>query len=173
MMNSDDSFLDKRSILRREMRIPDTIGAANGSPSARSTWSTEENSMIKEFTVSTIIRAPAKKIYDAWLNSEGHARMTGGSATVSDVVGAEFEAWDGYIHGKNLVLESGKRIVQSWRTTEFSGEEEDSQIEVMFEKAERGTKVTIHHTKLPPHGKQYKQGWIDNYFEPMKKYFKD
>jgi activator of HSP90 ATPase len=128
--------------------------------------------MAIEFTVSTVISAPAKKIYDAWLNSEGHARMTGGSAIITPRAGAEFEAWDGYIHGKNLVLEPNRRIVQSWRTTEFSDDEEDSQIEVAFQKAAAGTKVSIHHTHLPPHGKQYRQGWVDNYFVPMKKYFK-
>lgn len=125
--------------------------------------------MAIEFRVSTIIPAPAKKIYDAWLNSEGHARMTGGSANITPRTGAEFEAWDGYIRGKNLILEPYRRIVQSWRTTEFSDEEEDSQIEVTFEKAGTGTKVTIHHTNLPPDGKQYQQGWVDNYFSPSKK----
>jgi activator of HSP90 ATPase len=128
--------------------------------------------MANQFVVSAIITAPAKKIYDAWLNSEGHARMTGGTARINAEVGAGFEAWDGYIRGKNLILEPSKRIVQSWRTTEFSEEESDSQIEVTFEKAGAGTKVTIHHTQLPKHGKQYKQGWVENYFEPMKKYFK-
>ena len=128
--------------------------------------------MAIEFVVSTLIRAPAKKIYDAWLNSEGHARMTGGSARITDKVGEEFEAWDGYIRGKNLILEPSRRIVQSWRTTEFSNDEEDSKIEVTFTKAEGGTEVAIHHTNLPPHGKQYQQGWIDNYFDPMKEYFK-
>jgi activator of HSP90 ATPase len=86
-------------------------------------------------------------------------------------VGAEFEAWDGYILGKNLILEPGKRIVQSWRTTEFAKEEKDSQIEVTFEKAAAGTKVTLRHAGLPPHATEYKQGWVDNYFIPMKKYF--
>ena len=128
--------------------------------------------MAIEFVVSTLIRAPAKKIYDAWLNSEGHARMTGGSARITDKAGEEFEAWDGYIRGKNLILEPSRRIVQSWRTTEFSDDEEDSKIEVTFKKAEGGTEVAIRHTHLPPHGKQYKQGWIDNYFDPMKEYFK-
>jgi activator of HSP90 ATPase len=124
-----------------------------------------------EFKVSAVIKAPAKRIYDAWLSSEGHARMTGGSAKINAKVGAEFEAWDGYIRGKNLILEPSKRIVQSWRTTEFSAEEKDSKIEVTFEKAGAGTRVTIHHTGLPPHGMEYKQGWVDNYFVPMKKYF--
>ena len=125
-----------------------------------------------EFEISTVIQAPAKKIYDAWLNSEGHTRMTGGSAKVSDKLGAEFDAWDGYIHGRNLILEPGKRIVQAWRTTEFKKEEKDSKIEVTFEPAGKGTKVTIRHTDLPAHGMQYKDGWDENYFQPMKKYFK-
>jgi activator of HSP90 ATPase len=124
-----------------------------------------------EFTVSTVIKAPAKKIYDAWLSSKGHARMTGASAKISAKVGAEFEAWDGYIRGKNLILDTHKRIVQSWRTAEFSKAEKDSRLEVVFEKAGAGTKVTIHHTGLPQNGMQYKQGWVDNYFIPMKKYF--
>jgi activator of HSP90 ATPase len=128
--------------------------------------------MAIEFEVSAVFPAPAKNIYDAWLSSEGHARMTGASAKVSDKVGGEFEAWDGYIRGKNLILEPGARIVQSWRTAEFSAEEGDSQIEVTFRKAGTGTRVGIRHTRLPKHGKQYKQGWIENYFEPMKKYFK-
>jgi activator of HSP90 ATPase len=125
-----------------------------------------------EFKVSDVIKAAPGKVYDAWLSSEGHARMTGGSAKASAKVGAAFEAWDGYIRGKNLILEPGKRIVQSWRTTEFSAEEKDSQIEVTFETADEGTKVTIRHTDLPAHGMEYKQGWVDNYFNPMKKYFK-
>jgi activator of HSP90 ATPase len=128
--------------------------------------------MAIEFEVSAVFPAAAKKIYDAWLNSAGHARMTGSPAKVSDKIGGEFEAWDGYIRGKNLILEPGARIVQSWRTVEFSAEEGDSQIEVTFRKAGTGTKVGIRHTHLPKHGKQYKQGWVDNYFEPMKKYFK-
>ncbi len=124
-----------------------------------------------EFKISTVLKAPAAKIYGAWLNSEGHARMTGSAAKVSAKVGGSFEAWDGYIHGKNLILEPQKRIVQSWRTSEFSEDEKNSQIEVTFEKAGEGTKVTIHHTSLPAHGMQYKDGWVENYFQPMKKYF--
>ncbi len=97
--------------------------------------------------------------------------MTGSPAKVSAKVGAAFEAWGGYIHGKNLILEPHQRIVQSWRTSEFSEDEKDSKIEVTFEKAGEGTKVTIHHTALPPHGMEYKDGWVENYFQPMKKYF--
>lgn len=82
--------------------------------------------MAVEFTISTIIKASPEEIYKAWLSSEGHTRMTGGAAEITDKVGAEFEAWNDYIQGKNLELEEGRRIIQSWRMVEFSEEEEDS-----------------------------------------------
>jgi activator of HSP90 ATPase len=124
-----------------------------------------------EFEVSTIIDAPVQDIYNAWLSSEEHAAMTGGSAKVSAEIGETFMAWDGYIKGVNLELQPGIRILQSWRTVEFNDNEPDSQIEVIFEPQADKTKITLKHTKLPPHGMQYEQGWIEAYFEPMKEYF--
>lgn len=127
--------------------------------------------MAIEFMVSTLIPASPEEIYTAWLSSEGHTQMTGGSAILSSEVGTEFNAWDGYIQGRNLELEYGKRIVQSWRTTEFSDDEPDSCIEITLEAVGDQTKLTLHHTGLPPHGGQYEQGWVESYFEPMIEYF--
>ncbi len=126
-----------------------------------------------EFTVSDIIPAKRKHVFKAWLDSKKHSEMTGGAAEVSDKPGDTFTAWDGYISGTNLVIEPKNRILQFWRTSEFSADEKHSTIEVMFDKVSSGTKVTIVHTNLPEHGEQYKQGWIDHYFTPMKSYFGD
>jgi activator of HSP90 ATPase len=98
--------------------------------------------------------------------------MTGATAKVNAKVGGKFEAWDGYITGKNLKLETNKRIVQEWRTSEFSKDDDNSLLEIGFAKAKEGTKLSIKHSNLPEHGMQYKQGWVDSYFEPMKDYFK-
>jgi activator of HSP90 ATPase len=87
------------------------------------------------------------------------------------VVGGEFEAWDGYIRGSNLELDDAKRIVQSWRTLEFNDDEPDSRLEILLEPVGNQTKLTLRHTGLPPNGGQYEQGWVENYFEPMKEYF--
>jgi uncharacterized protein YndB with AHSA1/START domain len=127
--------------------------------------------MAIEFVVSTLLPATPEEIYHAWLSSEGHSKMTGSAATVSAEVGGEFDAWDGYIHGKNLELVPHKRIVQSWRTSEFSGDEPDSRIEITLEPAGKLTKLSLHHSGLPPHGGQYETGWVESYFEPMKEYF--
>jgi activator of HSP90 ATPase len=128
--------------------------------------------MALEFVVSAFFPATPQEIYTAWLSSNGHTGMTGSPATVSAVVGEEFDAWDGYIHGKNLELEPGKRIVQSWRTSEFSADEPDSRIEITLVPVGDQTKLTLKHTGLPPHGSQYEQGWVESYFDPMGKYFK-
>ncbi len=127
--------------------------------------------MAIKFEISTTIPAAPEEVYKAWLDSKQHGEMTGAAAKVSAKVGGKFEAWDGYITGKNLDLEPGKRIVQAWRTSEFSDDEEDSKLEVILVKANSGTKLTIKHSNLPEHGMQYKQGWVDSYFEPMKDYF--
>ena len=126
-----------------------------------------------DFEVSAVIPASPIEVYKAWLDSKSHSQMTGGKAKVSAKVGESFQAWDGYITGKNLILEPGKRIVQSWRTSEFKDSEEDSQIELSLEPVKKGTKLTLRHTNLPANGEQYEQGWVDNYFDPMKAYFGD
>jgi uncharacterized protein YndB with AHSA1/START domain len=128
--------------------------------------------MSLEFTISSLIPATPQEIYHAWMSSDGHSAMTGSPAKISPELGGKFEAWDGYIHGTNLELVPGKRIVQSWRTVEFSADEPDSRIEISLDAEGEQTRLTLHHTGLPPHGKQYEQGWVESYFEPMKEYFK-
>lgn len=88
--------------------------------------------MTDSISVSTVLPATPKQIYDAWLSSKGHTEMTGSEAKGNAKVGSVFTAWDGYIEGKNLELEPGKRIVQSWRTSEFPDEAEDSRLEVIL-----------------------------------------
>ena len=124
-----------------------------------------------QFTIKTTFAVPASKIYKAWLSSEGHSAMTGGEASISDQVGDEFTAWDGYILGKNLELSPHSRILQSWRTTEFTVDEADSLVEILLEETDGQTEVTLIHTNLPAHGEQYRKGWDDHYFQPMKGYF--
>jgi uncharacterized protein YndB with AHSA1/START domain len=124
------------------------------------------------FTLTTTIPASAREIYEAWLDSLAHSEMTGGEAIMSDEVGAEVAAWDGYITGRNLELVPGERIVQSWRTTKFTEEHEDSIITVTLEEVADGTLLTLVHSKVPEGQTSYERGgWQKHYFEPMKEYF--
>jgi activator of HSP90 ATPase len=125
-----------------------------------------------QFELSDVIPADPQAIYDAWMSSAGHSAMTGSPAMVDPEVGGAFEAWDGYITGRTLALEPGRRIVQSWRTSEFSEGEGDSQIDVELEPDDRGTKITIRHTGVPDgHFSYDRDDWDERYFEPMRRYF--
>lgn len=124
-----------------------------------------------EFTLTTTIKAAPEMVYEAWLSSEKHSEMTGGEAVVSSELNAEFTAWDEYITGKNIELESGKRIVQSWRTVQFEEDEQDSQIEILLSEKNGETELTLIHTNVPESGEHYIKGWDQSYFQPMKTYF--
>ena len=124
------------------------------------------------YTLTTTLPASAAEIYQAWLDSQAHSEMTGGDARQSDQVGAAVSAWDDYITGRNLELVPGERIVQSWRTTQFTDEHEDSVIVVTLEQVEDGTLLTLVHRNVPEEQTGYERGgWQEHYFEPMKEYF--
>lgn len=115
----------------------------------------------------------AQKIYQMWLDSKGHSEMTGGEAECSSMEGDSFTAWDGYITGKNVELQPNRLIVQTWRTSEFSENDEDSLVSIeLIETSEGSTEFNLHHTNIPQGQTQYNHGWIDFYFIPMTEYFK-
>ena len=125
-----------------------------------------------DFEVSDTIPAEPRVIYDAWMSSAGHTAMTGGEAKVDPAIGGAFEAWDGYITGRTIELDPGRRILQSWRTSEFIPEDADSSIEVLLTPVDGGTLITLHHRSVPTGQRGYEEGgWQDNYFDPMKAYF--
>ncbi len=130
--------------------------------------------MSDSIKLSITLPVDPKTIYNAWLNSDEHTAFTKSKTTIEKKVGSTFSAGDGYITGKNELLHMNKRIVQTWRTTDFSEDAEDSTLEISFEKVEKGTKIILQHSNLPDDtGKIYRKGWRDHYFKPMKEYFEE
>lgn len=127
--------------------------------------------MAIDFEVSAIIPASPEEVYDAWLDSARHAAMTGGTAEVNNREAESFYAWDEYISGKNKDLHRPDKIVQFWRTVEFAETEPDSLLEINLRAVDGGTEIVLRHSNLPAHGEQYRSGWVENYFNPMKEYF--
>ena len=129
--------------------------------------------MKEQFSINTELNALALEVYNSWLDSDQHSAFTGGEASIKNEVGSNFSAWDGYISGQIKELEEGKRILHSWRTIEFSKDDEDSILEVLFEDTTNGNcKITINHSNLAKGGgEKYNIGWEENYFQPMRTYF--
>jgi activator of HSP90 ATPase len=128
--------------------------------------------MTEELKLSILLPVKPEELYHAWQDSKTHAAFTGDAAVIDPKVGGKFTAWNGYIMGKNLELESPRRIFQSWRTTEFPEDALDSLLEILIEPTGKGSKLTLIHTQIPKgQAEQYKEGWLDYCFTPMKAYF--
>lgn len=127
---------------------------------------------MKSFTIKANFPVPPQTLYEAWLSSKQHSAMTGSKAVCSAKVKGKFTAWDGYISGKNTSLEPNCKIIQAWRTTEFSDSDPDSEIIIEFIPTTKGSTLTISHNNIPKGQPDYKKGWMEYYFKPMKAYFK-
>ena len=126
-----------------------------------------------KFTVSDVVPATPRAIYDAWLDSRKHGAMTGAKAKASAKVGGKWSAAGAYCWGVNLELVPAKKIVQSWRSSDFAGDEPDSKIAVTLKPVSGGTKVILLHSAIPESQADtgYRDGWFEFYFNPMKAYF--
>jgi activator of HSP90 ATPase len=115
-------------------------------------------------------KASPHEVYEALMDSKKHAAFSNSEAKISREVGGEYMAYDGYITGKNIELVPDKKIVQSWRASDW---EEDYFSTINFEltPVPEGTRLDFTHADVPSGTEdEFTQGWIDNYWEPMRKY---
>ncbi len=125
--------------------------------------------MSETLSLSHVIPSTPQRIFEAWLSSSEHSKMTG---AVANIQGDTFTAWDGYINGKTLETKPYERIVQTWRTNEFPEGASDSDLVISFSATEGGTQVTLEQTNIPDGQREgYEAGWKDFYFTPMTEYF--
>ena len=116
-------------------------------------------------------KANPSRVYRALLDAGEHSEFTGSPATTSDRAGAEFQAWDGYISGKNLELVKDRKIVQEWETTEWPSGYPRSRLEFTLSPKRGGTELKMVHSKVPAEQvEQYTSGWHESYWEPLKAY---
>lgn len=113
-------------------------------------------------------RSTPHEVYEALMDSKKHAAFSGGKASISRAVGGKISAYDNYITGKNIELVPDKKIVQDWRAVDWS-EGYFSRITFEFSAIPEGTRLDFTHTDLPEGTEEeFTQGWIDNYWVPMK-----
>ena len=67
---------------------------------------------------ATIRGATPHDIYETIMDSKKHAKLSGSCTTVSRRVGGAFKVGRD-LEGKNLKLVKDRRIVQSWRATDW------------------------------------------------------
>jgi activator of HSP90 ATPase len=128
--------------------------------------------MKESLQVTVVLNETPENLYNAWLDSSEHGKFTGSKAVIDPSVKGKFSAWDGYITGITVALDPYHKIVQKWRTTDFDEKDEDSMLELAFEKQGEKTKLTLLHYDIPTGQRdEYRKGWEDFYIKPMQQYY--
>jgi activator of HSP90 ATPase len=114
--------------------------------------------------------ASSKDLYEAIMDSKKHSKLTGAPAKINGKEGGKFTAFGGMLEGTTLELKPNKKIVQSWRSSEWP-EGHYSRLTFSFASAGRGkTKLTLSQSNIPDNDFEgVKKGWISFYYEPMAK----
>lgn len=129
--------------------------------------------MAKNIKQTATFKVSPKEVYDALMDSKTHAKFTGQPAKISGTEGGKFSVYGGYATGVNVKLVPGKKIVQTWRASDWP---EDAESTVTFElaKSGKGTKLTFTQTGVPDEEKDsIAQGWKDYYWQPMNEMFEE
>lgn len=125
----------------------------------------------KNISQSVVLNTSSHEVYDALMDSKKHSQFTGGKAVISQKVGGKFTAYDGYIEGKNTELKPNKKIVQSWRASDWPEGHFSTATYTLTEKAGK-TILKFNQKNVPVEQcEEIKQGWIDFYWQPLKKMF--
>jgi activator of HSP90 ATPase len=118
-----------------------------------------------------VFPASPEEIYDTLVNPTRHSEFTGLKAENEVKVGGRFMAGNGYITGKNIALQSGKKIVQEWKTREWPEGYPPSILKITLKKVDQGTKLTLNQTRVPSSQVEYyANGWKEYYWKPLMNY---
>jgi len=96
-------------------------------------------------------KATAHALYEALMDSKKHAAFTEAQATISRKAGGTFQAYDGYATGKNIELIPDKKIVQSWRASDWP-EGHHSLVTFEFKEKNGGDRPRVHPDRHPSGG---------------------
>ena len=127
----------------------------------------------KTIKQKTIIPAKPLEVYNALMDSKKHSAFTSSVCKIGKKEGAAYSVYDGYIVGRNVELVPGKKIVQTWQAIDGVWPEGYfSEITFNLKAVPGGTEISFEHKGVPERQyEEFKQGWPDNYWEPLKIYF--
>ena len=116
--------------------------------------------------------ASRHEVYELLMDAKKHAELTGSDVKLSRKAGDKFSIYGGEIEGVNLELVPDAKIVQSWRYSDWP-KGHYSRAAFSLKDVEGGTRLTFIQEHVPDeHYEDIKQGWRDNYWNPMKKMLK-
>jgi activator of HSP90 ATPase len=117
------------------------------------------------------LNASPQKVYEALLDAKQFTAFSGRAAEINREVGGAFSVFKGHIIGRNLELVPNQRIIQAWRVVTWP-EGAWSIARFNLQPNRTGTRVVFDHIGFPEGLRDHlAQGWDENYWSLLKKYF--
>jgi uncharacterized protein YndB with AHSA1/START domain len=125
----------------------------------------------------TFLVAP-ECVYELLTDSAKFAAATDRPASIGTAEGEAFTIFGGYIHGRQIELVPGERIVQAWRGAEWAPGVY-SVVRFTLTRKHRGTHLAIDHDAYPDEESPMYPSWHEHlatnwpvfYFAPFARYF--
>jgi activator of HSP90 ATPase len=112
-----------------------------------------------------------ESVYELYMNAQLHSLIIDGPVEITEKVGSSFNAFKGYITGKNLQLVKNQLIVQSWRGSDWDKNDADSAFLISLEQNVNDTVLNMVHANVPDDkAKSLDKGWHDHYWNPWKQH---
>ena len=113
--------------------------------------------------------AAPSRVYEALVDLQRFAEVTGAPASGDSTEGAAFSAFGGHITGRHVELVPGKRVVQAWRAKTWP-EGVYSIVSFELRPEGEGTKLVFDHAGFPEEAKDaLSGGWQSNYWDNIAK----
>lgn len=127
---------------------------------------------MEKLKISVKLHCEPKPVFTALLNAAQHSKITETTCTIEPSEKSHFNLLNGKVKGKIIELFPYKRMLISWRHTEFESNDKDSSVEFVFVYKDENTLLTITHSQIPDEwSDRIKEIWKKSYFKNLKTLF--
>jgi activator of HSP90 ATPase len=130
-----------------------------------------ERAMPRNLLTAAALPAAPEALYDAYLDPDRHAAITGHPVNIAAHPGAVFSAFEGALSGIILHLEPKRLIVQTWRSVNFAPDDIDSVLVLSFWPQHGGARIELTQVNVAEGDfAGVSRGWEHYYWTPWRAY---
>ncbi len=123
-----------------------------------------------QYTVRVVIDASPASVFRALTDARQFRAWSGQAGRAPKRIGGAFSWFDGWVTGRVLAFEEGKRLSVTWSVSEWPKDTRASIVKMVFTGTSKRTVVRLQHTGLPNarESASHKKGWEEFVFGPMR-----
>jgi uncharacterized protein YndB with AHSA1/START domain len=123
---------------------------------------------MSSFVQHVHLNSSPDRVFGALARSQDHAAFTGAPAEIGAAAGDPWSAFGGKIHGVNVEVVPGTRLVQAWRSAAWTPGVY-SLVTFAVEGKDGGTQLTMTHDAVPDGAQAMLEGgWEQMYWGPLR-----